>query len=130
MLYSFYVCLVTLPLISISTIQFTLDYIEVWLCFDIYIDLTWNLFRRPTFSQFVTSVSHQCHQHVLFTFMQYFSPDFSQKSVLDLYLFLLDRYRTLLNNSRRCYSSNYGSNVMVTSIRPSFRYGPENPSSP
>ena len=96
MLYSFYVCLVTLPLISISTIQFTLDYIEVWLRFNIYIDLTWNLFLRPTFGRFVTLVSHQCHQRVLFTFLQYFSPNFSQKFVLDLYLFLLDRYRTLL----------------------------------
>ena len=90
---------------------------EVWLRFDNPIDLACILFQRPTFSHLVTLVSHLCHQSVLFTVLQYFCPDFSQKSVLDLYLFLLDSYGTLLNNSGRCYSSYYGSNVMVTSIQ-------------
>ena len=124
-----YGCLVTLPLISNSTIWFTIGSMEVWLCFDNSIDLACILFRRPTFSRFVTVVSHLCHQSVLFTVLQYFNPNFSQKSFLDQYLLLLNRDWTLLNNSRRCYTSNYGSNIMVTSIRPSFRYGPENPSS-
>ena len=129
MLYPFYVCLVTLPLISNSTIWFTMGFIEVWLHFDIYIDLTWDLFRQPTFSRLVTLASHKCHLRVLFTFLQYFSPNYSQKSVLDLYLLLLNRYWTLLSSSGRCYTSNYRSNVMVTPVQPSFRYGPENPSS-
>ena len=124
-----YGCLVTLPLLSNSTIQFTIGSMEVWLCFDNPIDLACILFWQPTFSRLVTLVSHSCHQSVLFTVLQYFNPNFSQKSFLDLYLLPMNRNWTLMRNSGRCYTSNYRSNVMVTSIRSSFRYRPENPSS-
>ena len=76
----------------------------------------------------VTPVSRLCHQSVLFTVLQYFCPIFPQKSVLEEDFLLLNRNWTLLRNSWRCYTSNDGSNVMVASIRPSFRYGPENSS--
>ena len=58
-------------------------------------------------------VSRLCHQSVLFPVLQYFSPDFSQESVLNQYLLLLNRYWTPLRNSGRCYTSNYRSNIMV-----------------
>ena len=64
----------------------------------------------------VTPVSRLCHQSVLFLILCYFSPDFSLESVLNQYLLLLNRYWTLLWNSRRCYTSKYRSNIMVTSV--------------
>ena len=105
--YLSYVCLVTLPLISNSTIWFTIGSMEVWLHFNDYIDLTWDLFRRPTFGRFVTLMSHLCHQSVLCTVLQYFYPVFQQKSILEENLLRLNRHCTLWKNSRRCYSCHY-----------------------
>ena len=37
---------------------------EAWLRFDVYIDLTWDLFRRPTVCRIVTLMSPKRHQRV------------------------------------------------------------------
>ena len=76
-----YVCLVTLPLISNSTIWFTIGSMEVWLCFDDYIDLTWDLFRQPNFQLVfhpsVTYVSPKCPFCIFTVFQPHFSTEIS-----------------------------------------------------
>ena len=98
-------------------------------CFCNPIDLTCILFRRPTFSRLVTRVSHLCHQSVFFTVLQYFSPVFPQKSILEENFFLISRHFTLWKSSRGGNSSHNRSDKMVTLVGSTPRYGVASPSS-
>ena len=98
-------------------------------CFDNSIDSTCILFRRPTFSRLVTRVSHLCHQSVFFTVLQYFSPVFPQKSILEENFFLISRHFSLWKSSRGGNSSHNGSDKMVTPVCSTPRYRVVSPSS-